>query len=1008
MMLKTLSLLFFFSLSFNLFAQEGHHFISNYQHEYENIDNHNADILQNENGVLYFANRKGILKFDGGRWDLIETPVSAYALALSSGGDSTFVGGKHKIGFISKNTQGKEVYTSLGDSLYAGQDFRVVKRIGDKVYFFSDEVLIEYNSTENRIVKEWGNSNFKNDLEISSFFIFGTDAFLELSEEGIYRISGEKLIPAHLALPDGEQILFSEYIPKMRKTLLGSIEGHLYWFNGRSIRRFDVEEQDFLEKSQIIDVVFLSKEVIAFATLRSGCILLNPLTGKTVEVLNYQTGLADNEIFAIEADKYNGIWLTHEYGFTRIDYKLPFKDFSSYQGIEGHILSVQHFKDNLYVSTSNGVFYLEQIKDYEEVSYIIQESIDVRESLKAHSKISINTNKTTKNAYNNSNNIITLPTTLNNNVEEVKKPLNKLERKQLRKLKRQQKKEEKRNKRNAEDKDTNTTNSQSDTEDEKITIEEENSNESVVIEDSDKIEEEDILVTENAKTEEKTNIKEENTKPKKKNVIKTLVRKKKNSFSDVKRFLALKSVKYIFKKIKGIEGKCKQIISTDEYLLVASNTGLYSIKDKKANKITASPINFIYNNSKNEDIYATTNDNALLVCSLENKKWKVKQEIGGFRDRVSRISEDEYSNLWLCGTDYIYQVFRDQGGAIDSTQDFSISNPYEDEILPFKMAGRLYFTLPTRAYYYDEHQKELLSDTDLMSLLGLDGDFLSQNETYLWIHRSDDSWQVFGDVAYNPINFTFLNILENVEKIIPSNDSEKVWVLTSSNNLYLFDTSKKVETKHKYALVLNHVKDKDGSFLPLEGLKLKYDNRNLSFHFTTPKFFNNKDVEYQYRLMGQMKEWTDWTKGGTFIFSSLNSGKHRLQVRSKDSFGHIEESSIYTFKILPPYWRSPYFYALEILIFGGLVFFTAIINRRSQHHNKLFMVIRQTLTMLTLIMCVEFIKVVLDSYVSISGSPVIDFGMEVAFALLIFPFERFFSKTVFKATIHTGGEDKKV
>ena len=74
----------------------------------------------------------------------------------------------------------------------------------------------------------------------------------------------------------------------------------------------------------------------------------------------------------------------------------------------------------------------------------------------------------------------------------------------------------------------------------------------------------------------------------------------------------------------------------------------------------------------------------------------------------------------------------------------------------------------------------------------------------------------------------------------------------------------------KYGLVLNHVKDKDGSFLPLEGLKLKYDNRNLSFHFTTPKFLNNKDIEYQYKLVGQMKEWTDWAKGGTFIFSSLN------------------------------------------------------------------------------------------------------------------------------------------
>ena len=170
MMFKIILSLFFLLISFNLFAQKGHHFISHYQHEYENIDNHNADILQNDDGILYFANRKGILKFDGGRWDIIKTPVSAYALALSAGGDSTFVGGKHKIGLLSKNEQGKEVYKPLGDSLYLGQDFRVVKRIGEKVYFFSEEFLIEYNTKENKITKKWTNSNLKDDLEITSFF----------------------------------------------------------------------------------------------------------------------------------------------------------------------------------------------------------------------------------------------------------------------------------------------------------------------------------------------------------------------------------------------------------------------------------------------------------------------------------------------------------------------------------------------------------------------------------------------------------------------------------------------------------------------------------------------------------------------------------------------------------------------------------------------------------------------------------------------------------------------
>lgn len=998
---KFIVLLFLLFSSSVLFAQQGHHFMSNYQHEFENIDNHNADILQNNDGILYFANRKGILKFDGGHWELITTPVSAYALALSQSGDSTFVGGKHKIGFISKNKEGKEVYQSLGDSLYLGQDFRVVKRVGDKVYFFSEEILIEYSSSKNEISQEWHNSSLEGDLEISSFFTFGDEAFLELSEDGIYKIKGKKLIATNLSLPNDEQILFSRHIPQLKKTLLGSVEGNLFWFNGRTIRPFRVEEQDFLEKSQVIDVVFLNRELLAFATLRSGCILLNPRTGKTIDIINYQTGLADNEIFAISTDKYNGVWLTHEYGFTRLDHNLPFKDFSTYQGLEGHILGIKYFADALYVGTSSGVFFLEEIKDYEEYAYIVQESIDVRASLT--SRQSTISRKSTNTSFQHTNVIVTRPTILDNDTQS-KKPLNKLERKRLRKAKRQKRREDKRKKRSDEGEGQNTQNIELEKE-ERTSID--TNKDSVELIDSNKTENQITTGTQVAQVLPK-NKKQEIKSTKKKLVKRRLIRKKNKSFSDVKRYLALKSVKYLFKKIKGIDGKCKQLLVVDEHLFVASNTGLYTIKDKKVRKLSSTATHFIYKPSKDKGVYASTNDNTLLVLTLDRKKWKVNQTIGEFKDRISRISEDEYSNLWVCGTDYIYQLFKNQEGVVDSTSDFSISNPYEDEVLPYKTSGRLYFILSGKAYYYNQKQNTFSLDDGLVKLLGSQGNFLSHNENFLWTYTGKESWRVFGDYNYDSKNFIFLNIINNIEKIIPNNDDKTIWILTKNNNLYHFNTEKTVLTKHKYNLVLDYVKDKQGDLLPLDGLQLKYDNRNLSFHFTTPKYFENKNVEYQYKLLGKMKEWTEWTKGGTFIFSALNSGKYRLKVRSRDTFGHFEESKIYSFRILPPYWRSSLFYGLEILIFGILVFFTAILNRRTQHHNKLFIVIRQTLTILTLIMCVEFIKVVLESYVSISGSPVIDFGMEVAFALLIFPFERFFSRTVFKATIHTGGKNKRI
>ena len=45
------------------------------------------------------------------------------------------------------------------------------------------------------------------------------------------------------------------------------------------------------------------------------------------------------------------------------------------------------------------------------------------------------------------------------------------------------------------------------------------------------------------------------------------------------------SVDYIFKKIKNIDGKCKQLLKYNDVLLVASNKGLYEIKGKESKQI---------------------------------------------------------------------------------------------------------------------------------------------------------------------------------------------------------------------------------------------------------------------------------------------------------------------------------------------------------------------------------------------------------------------------------------
>ncbi|MFW6370322.1 MAG: regulator, partial [Bacteroidota bacterium] len=88
-----------------------------------NIQNHpksqykagtqNWDIIQDDNGFIYFANNQGVLRFDGMHWDLIEvsesSPVRAVCIDQQN---NIYVGLFNDFGILQPNDAGKLVFKS--------------------------------------------------------------------------------------------------------------------------------------------------------------------------------------------------------------------------------------------------------------------------------------------------------------------------------------------------------------------------------------------------------------------------------------------------------------------------------------------------------------------------------------------------------------------------------------------------------------------------------------------------------------------------------------------------------------------------------------------------------------------------------------------------------------------------------------------------------------------------------------------------------------------------------
>ncbi len=82
------------------------------------------------------------------------------------------------------------------------------------------------------------------------------------------------------------------------------------------------------------------------------------------------------------------------------------------------------------------------------------------------------------------------------------------------------------------------------------------------------------------------------------------------------------------------------------------------------------------------------------------------------------------------------------------------------------------------------------------------------------------------------------------------------------------------------------------------------DGFGLEFRFALPDFRSRRGTLYQARLVGHDERYSDWSHATRYLYRHLEAGDYRFLIRSRDSLGHISESTPYRFTIKPPWYAS--------------------------------------------------------------------------------------------------------
>lgn len=344
-----------------LWGQAGNYFLSHYSPSEERFDYVCFDMDQDSKGVLYFATKAGILEFDGRDWDLLPGLSAVYSIEVNAAGEIYWAGAKG-FGKVGPDKHGFQQAVYLSDSTIVNV-FQTLL-VQDQVYFLTEESVYIFDAQKQTTVSIKPLSSEHTFVKV--FELFGS-VYIN-TDHGTFKIDQNKLIDSGLNL--NEEVVFFARIDN--SYVIGTANNRVYTCSETpELKPVVLQDQAYIDASVIVSGSWLNRQLLALGTLRGGVIFVNPINGVTQEIINYGTGLPDNEVFELMTDAKQNVWVAHDYGFTKIAPYLPLRSFSHYTGLQGNLLCALSSQQTVYVGTSLGLFKLEKTDVYDELVYYV-------------------------------------------------------------------------------------------------------------------------------------------------------------------------------------------------------------------------------------------------------------------------------------------------------------------------------------------------------------------------------------------------------------------------------------------------------------------------------------------------------------------------------------------------------------------------------------------------------------------------------------------------------------
>ena len=806
-------------------------------------------ISQDSSGIMLFLNSKSVVFFDGKTETELYIEDIPNTFKKDKKLNQFYIACKEGFGILKKDKTGKYFYKLISD-INTVDNFTNLLVSENKVWFISKHKIVSINPkdvSENKI------EYFDRQKIIRGAFVFNDKLYFSQYKKGLFLLDKDTTTRiVSDSLFQNAEIIFS--VKNGKKNILGLGNNKLYSFNGNSYSKIKTVSEDYIKESVISGGLDYNNEKYVILTLNGGALIIDKKTGKASNTINYRTGLPDDEVFAAKSLENGSLWLSHDYGISRVAFDIPVSNYE-YPGLQGKINAFTVYDSTLYVATGEGLFKLTEIKSLKE--------IEVASKKKVKSRVKSRTNNYKKH---NSKNDVTYDDENLISEDEIEQETESNSFFSRWKKRRKKKKEEV----------------------EKL----QETNEA-----NDNHEEIEPVSSNKGRWSYKT-------------VYKNVV--------EYRKIYELQSVKYSYKKVEGINSKCKQLSTFAEGLLVASNSGLFYIVGNNVQVII--PNTYVYNISGNN------NDNIVFV-STSSGIYRVVKTIKGviahkvvketFKNiKLKNVFKESDTSIWCNAFNIIYR-FKLNNKSVFSSKKFILNEQIEKLNIISENDTILFFT-SSNVFYYDNEKGTILPKKDYNYLYRNSDHVYSISDSSL-ILTANKSIILKINTKNNLSNIKYAWLFNNIEEI-KTDKNNNIWVLTNGNYIYKISQKSELNNNSDFKVSIKNIKDAVGNtYDDYKNLSLESNYNSIIVELSSPYYIKKDFVRYSYAIDKNEPENFIQYSGAKIQIPELKIGEHIIYFQAINDLNEKSDILLIRVSIKPPIWQTQLFVVLSFFILLILV-----------------------------------------------------------------------------------------